>query len=55
VRQAQLALPRGTDWKGLRLRGEIEVKGQRYRVRWACRQSLNADGTLRLRATPGID
>jgi hypothetical protein len=55
VRQAKLPLPRGTDWKGLRIKGEIEVKGQRYPVRWACKQSLNADGTLTLRPTPGID
>jgi hypothetical protein len=55
VRQAKLALPRGTDWKGLRVRGEIEVKGQRYPVRWACRQSLHADGSLTLRPTPGLD
>lgn len=55
VRQAKLALPRGTNWQGLRVRGEIEVKGQRYPVRWACRQSLNADGTLTLRPTPGLD
>ena len=55
VRQAKLSLPRGTDWKGLRVRGQIEVKGQRHPVRWACRQALNADGTLTLRPTPGID
>jgi hypothetical protein len=55
VRQAKFPLPRGTDWKGLRVKGEIEVKGQRYPVRWACKQSLNADGTLTLGATPGID
>ena len=55
VRQAKFPLPRGTDWKGLRVKGEIEVKGQRYPVRWACRQSLNADGTLTLRPTPGVD
>jgi hypothetical protein len=55
VRQAKFPLPRGTDWKGLRVKGEIEVKGQRYPVRWACGQSLNADGTLTLAATPGID
>jgi hypothetical protein len=55
VRQAKLPLPRGTDWKGLRVKGEIEVKGQRYPVRWACRQALNPDGTLTLRPTPGID
>jgi hypothetical protein len=55
VRQAKFALPRGTDWKGLRVKAEIEVKGQRHPVRWACRQSLEADGTLTLRPTPGID
>ena len=55
VRQAKLALPRGTNWQGLRVAGEIEVKGQRYPVRWACRQSLNADGSLTLRSTAGID
>jgi hypothetical protein len=55
VRQAKFSLPRGTEWKGLRVRGEIEVKGQRYPVRWACQQSLNEDGTLTLQPTPGID
>ncbi|HTU67491.1 MAG TPA: hypothetical protein VMF52_16195 [Steroidobacteraceae bacterium] len=55
VRQAKFPLPRGTDWKGLRVKAQIEVKGQRYPVRWACRQSLNADGTLTLRPTAGID
>jgi hypothetical protein len=55
VRQVKLPLPRGTEWKGLRVKGELEVKGQRYPVRWACKQSLNADGTLTLRPTPGID
>ena len=38
VRQAQFPLPKGTQWKGLRLKAEIEVKGHRYPVRWACRQ-----------------
>ena len=50
VRQAQFVLPQGTKWPGLRLRAEIEVKGMRYPVRWACRQKLNDDGTLALRA-----
>jgi hypothetical protein len=50
VRQAQLVLPPGTKWQGLRLRAEIEVKGMRYPVRWACHQKLNEDGTLTLRA-----
>jgi hypothetical protein len=41
--------------EGLRVKAEIEVKGQRHPVRWACKQSLNADGTLTLRPTPGVD
>jgi hypothetical protein len=54
VRQAKFALPKGTKWKGLRLKAEIEVKGQRYPVRWACRQKLNEDGSLTLRSTNGL-
>jgi hypothetical protein len=36
-------------WEGLRLSVELEVKGARHPLRWACRQSLNADGSLTLR------
>ena len=54
VRQAQFPLPKGTDWRGLRVKGEIEVKGQRHPVAWACRQALNADGTLTLKETAGV-
>jgi hypothetical protein len=50
IRQAQLVLPRGIKWQGLRLRAELEVKGMRYPVRWSCRQKLNEDGSLTLRA-----
>ncbi|MDO8185529.1 hypothetical protein Q5424_16915 [Conexibacter sp. JD483] len=53
IRQAQLRLPRGTDWRGLRLRAELEVKGVRYPVTWACTPKPNADGTLTLR--PNLD
>ena len=42
-------LPNVIDWKGLKLRAEIEVKGMRYPVRWACHQKLNDDGSLTLR------
>jgi hypothetical protein len=49
IRQAQLVLPNVADWKGLKLRAEIEVKGMRYPVRWACHQKLNDDGSLTLR------
>ena len=50
IRQAQFVLPQGADWKGLKLRAEIEVKGMRYPVRWACHQKLNDDGSLTLRS-----
>ena len=49
IRQAQFVLPKGTKWEGLRLRAEIEVKGMRYPVPWACRQKLNDNGSLTLR------
>ena len=49
IRQAQFVLPSVADWKGLKLRAEIEVKGMRYPVRWACHQKLNDDGSLTLR------
>lgn len=54
VRQAMLVLPKGTDWKGLKLKGELEVKGVRYPLRWACHQKLNDDGSLTLRPTTGV-
>jgi hypothetical protein len=53
IRQAQFALPEGTAWEGLRLRAELEVKGVRYPVRWACRQRTNPDGTLTLHRNLG--
>ncbi len=49
VRQAMLLLPKGTNWQGLRLSAELEVKGVSYSVRWACQQKLNDDGSLTLR------
>jgi hypothetical protein len=49
VHQAMLMLPAGAEWKGLRLKAELEVKGVRYPVRWACRQKVNSDGSLTLR------
>ncbi len=50
IRQAQFVLPQGTKWQELKLKAEIEVKGMRYPVRWACHQKLNDDGSLTLRA-----
>src|SRR5215813_10768846 len=49
VHQAMLMLPAGAQWEGLRLQGELEVKGVRHPVRWACRQKVNSDGSLTLR------
>jgi hypothetical protein len=54
VRQAMLMLPEGVDWKGLRLKAELEVKGVRHPVSWACRQKTNGDGTLTLAPTTGV-
>lgn len=49
IRQAMLAWPDKRDWAGLRLKAELEVKGVRHPLRWACRQTVNADGSLTLR------
>lgn len=49
VRQAMLMLPPGTDWKGLKLKAELEVKGVRHPLNWACRQNTETDGSLTLR------
>ena len=56
LRQAQFVLPQGTKFAGLKLKAEVEVKGMRYPVRWACRQKLNDDGSLTLRSNlhPGF-
>lgn len=49
IRQAQFVLSGVTDWQGLKLKAEVEVKGMRYPIRWACHQKLNDDGSLTLR------
>ena len=49
IRQAMLMLRPGVAWTGLRLKAELEVKGVRYPLTWACRQKLNSDGSLTLR------
>jgi hypothetical protein len=53
VRQAQFPLPKGTQWQGLKLKAEIEVKGMRYPVPWACHQKTDPDGSLTLRRNSG--
>jgi hypothetical protein len=54
IRQARFPLPPGTEWKGLHLKADLEVKGVRYPVRWACRQALEPDYSLKLRRTAGL-
>jgi hypothetical protein len=49
VRQAMLLLPPGTDWQGLKLKAELEVKGVRHPVNWACAEKTNEDGSLTLK------
>ncbi len=49
IRQAQFPMPQGTKWEGLKLKAELDVKGVRYPVRWACHQQTNPDGSLTLR------
>jgi hypothetical protein len=49
IRQAQFVLPRGTQFEGLKLRANLEVKGMLYPVQWACHQKLNDDRSLTLR------
>jgi len=49
LRQASFMLPRGLDGTTLRLRAEIETRGVRRPVRWACAQTLNDDGSLSIR------
>ena len=49
VHQAMLILPEGVRWEGQLLKAELEVKGVRHPLRWACQQKSNPDGTLTLR------
>ena len=49
IRQGQFILPKGTKWQGLKLRAELEIKGIRRPIPWACHQKTEADGSLSLR------
>jgi hypothetical protein len=50
LRQASFVLPKGMDGQVMKMRAELETRGGvRRPVRWACRQPLNADGSLTLR------
>jgi hypothetical protein len=43
------------DGQQLNLRAELEVKGVRRPVRWACQQKTNPDGSLTIRLKKGSD
>ena len=49
LRLASFLLPPGLGGSEVRLRAELEVKGVRRPVRWACAQPLDADGALVVR------
>lgn len=55
LRQASLILPKGLDGEHINLRAELEVKGVRRPVRWACREKTNPDGSLTIRLKKGSD
>jgi hypothetical protein len=55
MRQCSLILPKGMDGKQIKLRAELEVKGVRRPVRWACHERTNPDGSLTIRLKNGSD
>jgi hypothetical protein len=55
LRQASFILPKGLDGQQINLRAELEVKGVRRPVRWACREKTNPDGSLTIRLKKGSD
>ena len=55
LRQASLILPKGLDGQQINLRAELETKGVRRPVLWACREKTNPDGSLMIRLKKGSD
>ncbi|HWR54426.1 MAG TPA: hypothetical protein VN428_25180 [Bryobacteraceae bacterium] len=55
LRQASFMLPPGLEGGTLRLRAELETRGVRRPVRWACAQPLEADGSYAIRIKPHTD
>jgi hypothetical protein len=49
VKLTRLALPAGIDWEGTRLKAELILKGMRHPIRWACRETVRADGSIPLK------
>ena len=55
TRQASFVLPKGMDGQKVILRAELETKGVRRPVVWACAQPLNPDGSLTIQLKPHGD
>lgn len=49
IHQVMLSWTDRRGWSGLRLKAELIVKTVAHPVRWACRQTLNRDGSLTIR------
>jgi hypothetical protein len=54
-RQASIIVPKGMDGHQIKLRAELEVKGVKRPVRWACHNPANPDGSLTIRLKKGSD
>jgi len=54
-RQASIILPKDMDGQQVVLRAELQVKGVRRPVRWACHNPTNPDGSLTIRLKKGGD
>ena len=54
-RQASIILPKDMDGQQVILRAELQVKGVRRPVRWACHNPTNPDGSLTIRLKKGGD
>ncbi|MGO9087749.1 MAG: hypothetical protein ACLP6G_05080 [Terriglobales bacterium] len=55
LRQCSLIFPKGMDGQQVNLRAELEVKGVRRPVRWACHERTNPDGSLTIRTKSNSD
>ncbi|MCJ7467300.1 MAG: hypothetical protein MUO53_11485 [Maribacter sp.] len=49
VRQALFMIPKNVSWETLTIKAEIEVKGIRHPIKWACAQELESNGSLGLK------
>jgi hypothetical protein len=55
LRQAAFVLPKGMEGQQMKLRAEVETKGVRRPIRWACAQPLLPDGSYGIHLKPFDD